>query len=137
VDPVLYACALPVRAGRILLGFRAPHRRNYPSCWDTIGGHVEPGEAVERALVRELEEEIGIRVTAFRPLTIIHAIEADDRRSEWRLYLVTGWEGGEPILANDEHTRLGWFTPDELLDLAPLAWELYRPVFASLPAPLA
>ena len=55
-----YACALLVRAGRLLLGLRAPERRLYPSRWDVLGGRVEPGETLAQALSRELGEELGI-----------------------------------------------------------------------------
>jgi 8-oxo-dGTP diphosphatase len=32
----------------------------FPDHWDLIGGHVEEGETPERALVREVKEELGI-----------------------------------------------------------------------------
>jgi 8-oxo-dGTP pyrophosphatase MutT (NUDIX family) len=48
--------AVLVRDGTLLLGLRSPARRLCPNCWDTIGGHVEPGETVEETLRRELEE---------------------------------------------------------------------------------
>ncbi|SFD09951.1 NUDIX domain-containing protein [Bosea sp. CRIB-10] len=77
MGPVEYACALPLKGERVLLGLRASHRRNRPSCWDTIGGHVEPGETVEAALVRELQEELGIAPTGFRRFETIETTEAD------------------------------------------------------------
>jgi 8-oxo-dGTP diphosphatase len=38
----------------------------FPNCWDLIGGHVEDGETPEEALVREVNEELGITLTEFR-----------------------------------------------------------------------
>ena len=37
----------------------------FPNHWDFFGGHLEPGEAPEQALVRELNEELAIKVTTF------------------------------------------------------------------------
>lgn len=135
MGPVEYACALPIRAQRVLLGLRAPHRRNRPSCWDTIGGHVEPGEAVEAALVRELQEELGIMPTAFRHVERIETTGTDGvTPALWHLFAVTEWIGGEPGIANDEHSEIRWFGFDQAQSLTPLASEAYRPVFARLAA---
>lgn len=131
--PVEYACALPVRAGRVLLGLRASHRRNRPSCWDTIGGHVEPGETADQALIRELQEEIGITPTTFAHFTTIETTESDGvSPALWHLFSVTGWDGGDPAIANDEHSEIRWFAFADARALSPLASEAYRPVFARL-----
>ncbi|MCT9870101.1 NAD(+) diphosphatase [Paenarthrobacter aurescens] len=47
--------------GRLLLGGGGPaDARNY----STLAGFVEPGESLEQAVVREIGEEVGVRVTA-------------------------------------------------------------------------
>ena len=47
------------QAGRVLICRRKPDQ-SHPLKWEFPGGKVEPGEAPEAALVRELEEELGI-----------------------------------------------------------------------------
>ena len=48
------------RDGRILIAQRK-RAGQHPLKWEFPGGKVEPGEIPENALVRELEEELGIR----------------------------------------------------------------------------
>jgi 8-oxo-dGTP diphosphatase len=52
--------ALIERDGRILIAQRK-RTGQHPLKWEFPGGKVEPGEIPENALVRELEEELGIR----------------------------------------------------------------------------
>jgi 8-oxo-dGTP diphosphatase len=131
--PVHYACALPLRGSSVLLGLRSPARRNFPSCWDTIGGHVEAGESPLQALARELAEEIGVTPTTVEPAGRIEAFEPDgETPAVWWLFVVTSWSGGEPLIRNDEHTEIRWFDLAEAENLRPLASDAYRDVFARL-----
>jgi 8-oxo-dGTP diphosphatase len=54
--------ALIERDGKILIGQRTP-AQSHPLKWEFPGGKVEPGESPVQAVVRELEEELAIRVT--------------------------------------------------------------------------
>ncbi|MBA4339977.1 MAG: 8-oxo-dGTP diphosphatase MutT [Hyphomonas sp.] len=64
------AAALFDEAGRILLAQR-PEGKQLAGLWEFPGGKLEPGETPEAALVRELEEELSIRVneSTLEPLT--------------------------------------------------------------------
>ena len=53
--------------GRVLVS-RRPAHVHQGDLWEFPGGKLEPGESAERALRRELYEELGIRVQAARPL---------------------------------------------------------------------
>jgi hypothetical protein len=50
--------ALVVRPdGRVFAQRRSLTRRTFPGCWDLVGGHIEPEETPQQALVREVAEE--------------------------------------------------------------------------------
>jgi len=126
---VTYAGAILVKEGALLLGRRAADR-SYPDCWDIIGGHVKPGETTERAMVREVEEEIGVTPVDFTRLTSLQAEEI-----ELHIYRVDAWSGGSPAIQDDEHVELRWFAVDAACALPNLASTEYIPVFRKLSAP--
>ena len=67
---LVVAVALFDGQGRVLLAQRPPGKA-MAGLWEFPGGKVEVGETPEAALVRELEEELGIEVDveALEPLT--------------------------------------------------------------------
>lgn len=55
--------------GAFLLTSRPPGKV-YEGYWEFPGGKLEPGESVEQALRRELQEEIGVTIGAVHPWKI-------------------------------------------------------------------
>ncbi len=126
--------ALLVREGKVLLGKRTSRVR-FANMWDAFGGHREAGETPAHTLVRELFEELGIRVTAAK---FLHEYEDKDPTSKetyhHHLYLVTGWQG-EPRIANDEHSELRWYAAAEVakVKLQPHLKRTIRELLATKP----
>jgi len=76
---------------RILLAQRPPGK-HLAGGWEFPGGKLEPGETRFEALQRELLEELGLTVTAARPLMRVqHAYPERDILLD--VWLVTRWRG--------------------------------------------
>jgi 8-oxo-dGTP diphosphatase len=119
------AGGLLVRGRKMLLARRSAKRSFYSDVWDVIGGHCEPGEVPGDALVREVEEEIGVTPRTFEEIAALaepHQVEHGEAR--YHIFLVTAWSGGEPRLRGSEHTEMRWLDVEEALAL-PLAHPRY------------
>jgi 8-oxo-dGTP diphosphatase len=123
---LLVVAALARRRGRVLLARR---RDDQPmgGCWEFPGGKVEPGESPERALARELREELGVRGRVGRIRAVVsHAYPEFDL-----LMLVYGC-----TLAGRPRPRavaeVAWVTPAEMLRLPLLPAD--RPLARTLAA---
>lgn len=89
--------------GAFLLGQRAPGTF-YPGYWEFPGGKVEAGESPADALIRELDEELGIRVREVWPW-LVREHEYEHARVRLHFFEVSEWEG----TVNDHvHSALSW-----------------------------
>lgn len=96
-------------AGRVLLA-RRPDHLHQGGLWEFPGGKVEPGESLEQALARELQEELGILPRRSRPLIRIrHAYP--DRRVELDVWRVDTFSGEPHGL---EGQPVEWVAPEAL-----------------------
>ena len=105
------AVALIDPDGRILLAQR-PEHKSMGGLWEFPGGKVEPGETPEEALIRELQEELGINTweSCLAPLTF-----ASHSYEEFHLlmpvFACRKWEGNpEP----QEGQNLAWVRVNEM-----------------------
>ena len=114
------AAAVMLRAdGREFLLAQRPEGKVYAGYWEFPGGKVEPGETVRAALIRELQEELGITVTACSPwLTRTFSYpHATVRLNFWR---VTAWDGEIGITAPLEHAAVDWQKCGKSARVAPI-----------------
>ncbi|THF61266.1 Nudix family hydrolase [Pseudothauera rhizosphaerae] len=89
--------------GSFLLGQRAPGTF-YPGYWEFPGGKVEAGETPAQALVRELDEELGIRVQALNPW-LMREHHYEHAHVRLHFFEVPAWSGE----VNDHvHSALVW-----------------------------
>lgn len=108
------AVALVDADGRILLQKRPPGG-SLADLWEFPGGKIELGETPEAALVRELEEELGISTHASCLAPAAFASEPlGDRHLVMLLYVCRKWSGiPEPRHA----TALQWLRPAQMYDV--------------------
>lgn len=107
------AVALIDIEGRILLAQR-PEGKSMAGLWEFPGGKVEEGETPEVALIRELQEELGINTwsSCLAPLTFAsHSYEKFHLLMP--LFACRKWEG---IPQAREGQVLKWSRPQELRD---------------------
>ncbi len=110
------------REGKVLL----LHRRNdldlHPGLWDLPGGAVEKGDGLEGALVREFQEETGLKVEV-RNLVHVWLTPAQLRSGDTFHGLVVCFachseSNHPPKIDPQEHTEYRWVSRDELAQLS-------------------
>ena len=107
------ACAMIDADGRVLICKR-PQGKQLAGLWEFPGGKVESGETLEECLIRELNEELGVNVTAacLAPFVFTsHAYESFHLLMP--LYLCRRWDG---FVSAREHEALAWVRPEKLSD---------------------
>ena len=111
--PVLLvaACVLVDAQGRVLITKR-PEGKPLAGLWEFPGGKVERGETPELALIRELNEELGVTVAleSLHPLTFASHTYADFHLL-MPVYVCWRWQG---VVGAQEGQMLSWVAPEAL-----------------------
>ncbi len=93
--------------------------------WEFPGGMVESGESLQEALVREIIEESGIKVTINGIIGIYKNIENDIVNIDFKCT----FESGE-LSTSDESVEVGWFSVDDAKKM--IAHPLYISRFSNM-----
>jgi NAD+ diphosphatase len=94
--------ALVRREGEILLA-RSPHFP--PGMYSALAGFVEPGETLEQCLAREVEEEVGVKVSRIR----YFASQPWPFPNSLMIAFVCDWQSGEIRPQAGEIEAAHWF----------------------------
>lgn len=109
---VVYASAVALVDAdkRVLIARRPKHKEIMPDYWEFPGGKVEDGETPDDCIRREAEEEVGVKLGCFTPLTFI-----SERREGYHvivyLYICREWDG---IPRGVEDQEIKWIKPIDL-----------------------
>lgn len=108
------AAALVDEDGHVLVQQRPP-TGSHAGLWEFPGGKIETGESPEAALVRELDEELGIDVDPIRLTPACFASEPlGNRHLLLLLFVCRAWTGApRPLHAS----ALRWLKPRDLVAL--------------------
>lgn len=103
---------------RILL-----HLRTDNELWSIPGGRIEVGESVAQTVIREVEEETGLRVEPVHLVGVYsnpkHVVAYSDGevRQQFSICVACRIVGGDLSSASEESADVGLFGRDEIRDL--------------------
>ncbi len=100
-------------AGELFLQHRSMRKDNNPGRWDSsCAGHVDSGESYDACIVRELEEELGIRLDAVPQQLFRIAASA---ATEWEFSQIYRVDYDGPLQLDPEEVAGGrWLTPAQV-----------------------
>lgn len=112
-----YIYALIKDKENVLLLKRPKDKKVYAGYWNFPGGKMEDGEIEILCLIREVEEETGLK---FKPFVKILDI-VDEENETKRVAVFLGSADGI-IALSSEHEEYGWFSVEQILNLPVLPY---------------
>lgn len=118
--------AIIQREGKYLITRRSMSKKRFPGMWTVPGGHLEPADfmsypkdtehywynVLEKALAREIEEEVGFKIENVRYITSL-ATEHKDGAASIVISCLADYVSGEVLLQEDETDKAEWVTVEE------------------------
>ena len=98
---------LLLHEGKILLV-----KHTYQKGWYTIGGSIEPGETPYQALIRELQEEVGVTLSSQPQLFSVYYSD-NEKRDDYIIFYICQLGQQEPVVSA-EIAEQQWFYCDQL-----------------------
>jgi len=81
------------KGNKFLVEHRGPDETLDPNVICLPGGHVNKGESYEKALKREMREELGIRVKSVRFIAKSFRIASNGEKQNSYCFVITAYEG--------------------------------------------
>ncbi len=96
----------------VLLLRGGPHKRLWAGKYNGLGGHLEPGEDVQTALLREVLEEAGLAIHDVRLRCVVHVDVGDPLQGV--LFFVFTAASDARVTGASPDGELAWFPTNEL-----------------------
>ena len=86
--------------------------------YSLIAGHIDGNESVFEAMIREAEEEAGIKITKndLKPVKVLHRMSSDATEYMDFFFLTDNWKGEPKILESNKCDDMNWFPLGNLPD---------------------
>jgi dihydroneopterin triphosphate diphosphatase len=111
----VYLIAARTDGWRVLTLQRAKNTR-CPSAWETVHGHIEPGEEPEQAAEREVREETGLTVERLYNVSVQPFYLHKTHTVEMAVVFAAFVQPAAVITLSAEHSRSEWLTPERALE---------------------
>lgn len=121
--------AIIVRGGKYLITRRSMQKSRFPGLWTVPGGHLDPEDfmnspketehywynVLEKALAREIKEEVGLEIENIRYVTSL-ATEHRDGAASIVISCLADYVSGEVKLQEEETDKCEWVSLEEAKD---------------------
>jgi 8-oxo-dGTP diphosphatase len=115
---------------RVLITQRPAHIP-YGGCWEFPGGKLEIDETSEAALVREVQEELGLKVLQYRLLGEVNH-QYHDKMVKLLIFLVPRFSGQPSCLEGQLAMKWVYFYELDSKDFPPANYEIIKIIKKSL-----
>lgn len=119
ITPAVY---LVLRANNRLLLLRRAHTGYRDGQYSMVAGHLDGGETLREALIREAKEEAGITIKP-NDLRLVHLMhlksELPDTNDDERMtfyFEASSYSGTPSVMELDKCDHMDWFKQDDLPD---------------------
>jgi len=125
--------AIIIKDGKYLITKRSPNKKRFPGMWTVPGGRLEASDyqalpkdtefywynVLERVLVREVKEEVGITIKNVEYLTSLATVHKDGSPSIV-VSCIADYDGGGVVLQKEEADDYKWVTTEEAKEYPPI-----------------
>ncbi len=126
---VVITAIIADKEGKYLITRRSPNKKRFPGMWTVPGGHLDPEDfmsapketehywynVLEKALTREISEEVGLEIENVRYVTSL-ATEHKDGAASIVISCLADYKSGEVKLHDGENDKYEWVTAAEAKD---------------------
>jgi 8-oxo-dGTP diphosphatase len=109
------------KGDKFLATKRALTDDHMPGYWDLAGGTIEFHEKAEDALIREIQEEVGLNVNVGKLLFCYDAPSGPDRH-QFQLVYECEYVDGDVKLDPESHCEYKWVDMDQAKELTKIAF---------------